>query len=141
MAWWMWVLFGFVLLAVELFTPGGFFVMFFGAGAIVVGLLVLAGLATTPWVEWTVFTVVSVASLLVLRPRLVSRMRVEGREVDTMVGEAGTMLDDVAPGQLGKAELRGSAWNARNVEARPLGRGQRVRVVEVDGLTIMVRGE
>jgi membrane protein implicated in regulation of membrane protease activity len=141
MAWWSWMLVGFALLAVELFTPGGFFVMFFGAGAILVGLLVLAELTTTPWVEWAVFTVASVASLLVLRPRLVSRMRVEGRDVDTMVGEAGTMLSDVGTGQLGKAELRGSAWNARNVGERALRQGDRVRVVQIDGLTIMVRAE
>jgi membrane protein implicated in regulation of membrane protease activity len=141
MAWWMWMLVGFALLAVELFTPGGFFVMFFGAGAIFVGLLAVAGIATTPWVEWAVFIVVSVASLLVVRPRLVSRMRVEGRDVDTIVGEAGTMLGEVGAGQLGKAELRGTAWNARNVGEQPLRRGQRVRVVQVDGLTIMVRAE
>lgn len=141
MAWWMWMLLGFALLALEIFTPGGFFVMFFGAGAILVGLLAVAELVRTPWVEWIVFTVVSVVSLLVLRPRLVSRMRVDGHDVDTMVGEAGTMLDDVAAGQLGKAELRGTAWNARNVEARALRRGERVRIVEVDGLTILVRAE
>jgi len=141
MAWWMWMLLGFALLALELFTPGGFFVMFFGAGAIVVGLLVGARLLTVPWLEWLVFTVVSLVSLLVLRPRLVSRMRVEGRDVDTLVGEAGTMLEDVEAGRLGKAELRGTTWNARNVETRALRRGERVRVVDVDGLTILVRAE
>ena len=34
MAWWIWVLGGLVLLLGEVVTPGGFFVIFFGAGAI-----------------------------------------------------------------------------------------------------------
>ena len=44
MAWWIWVLGGLVLLLAEVLTPGGFFVVFFGAGAILVGALKAAGL-------------------------------------------------------------------------------------------------
>jgi len=43
--------------------------------------------------------------------------------------------------QLGKAELRGTAWTAHNVDARPLVKGQRGRVVRVDGLTLDIRAE
>ena len=44
MTWWMWVALGLVLGAIELATPGGFFVIFFGVGAVIVGLAELAGL-------------------------------------------------------------------------------------------------
>ena len=30
MIWWLWVLLGILLLAIELLTPGGFYVIFFG---------------------------------------------------------------------------------------------------------------
>jgi hypothetical protein len=36
MAWWLWALVGLVLVGVEVVTPGGFFVIFFGVAALVV---------------------------------------------------------------------------------------------------------
>ena len=42
-AWWFWVLLGFLLLFLELVTPTGFFLLFFGVAAVLVGLL-------PPWV-------------------------------------------------------------------------------------------
>jgi len=43
MVWWAWVLGGFFLLLGELLTPGGFFIFFFGVGALVTGALAAAG--------------------------------------------------------------------------------------------------
>ena len=39
---WMWIAMGLVLAAIELATPGGFFIIFFGVGAVGVGLLLFA---------------------------------------------------------------------------------------------------
>jgi membrane protein implicated in regulation of membrane protease activity len=52
MAWWLWLLGGIALLGVEVLTPGGFYVMFFGVGALVVGLLVGLQAGGPPWVQW-----------------------------------------------------------------------------------------
>jgi membrane protein implicated in regulation of membrane protease activity len=61
--------------------------------------------------------------------------------VDQLVGEVGVVLTAMAPGDVGKVELRGSAWNARNVSDGVLGAGVRSRVLRVDGLTLMVGPE
>jgi membrane protein implicated in regulation of membrane protease activity len=37
MDWWIWVVLGLVLLIGEIVTPGGFYLLFFGIGAVVVG--------------------------------------------------------------------------------------------------------
>ena len=37
MGWWLWMLLGFALIVCELTTPGGFFFLFFGLGAVAVG--------------------------------------------------------------------------------------------------------
>jgi inner membrane protein len=42
---------------------------------------------------------------------------------------------------VGKAEMRGTAWNTRNIGDQPLARGQRCRVERVEGLMIFVRAE
>jgi inner membrane protein len=42
---------------------------------------------------------------------------------------------------VGKAEMRGTSWNTRNVSDQTIARGQRCRVERVEGLTIFVRAE
>ena len=44
----MWLAAGFVLLVLELATPSGFFIMFFGVGAILTGVLASVGLLDQP---------------------------------------------------------------------------------------------
>ena len=66
MEWWLWVVLGFGLLGCELLNPGGFFFLFFGLGAIVVGALAGLGVATEAWVQWLLFTVVSLVCLIPL---------------------------------------------------------------------------
>ena len=40
MDWWLWILLGLLLFLAELTTPGGFYILFFGIGAVIVGILV-----------------------------------------------------------------------------------------------------
>ena len=37
MIWWYWMLLGIVLLGAEMVTPGGFYILFFGLAALIVG--------------------------------------------------------------------------------------------------------
>lgn len=142
MPWWVWILLGFALLAGEVLTPGGFYFLFFGIGALVVGLVDWLGLVEAAWLQWLLFSVVSIACLVPLRGRLVRWMQAgEEPRVDLLVGEVAVLLDDLAPGGVGKAELRGSAWTARNGDARALRKGERGRVERVDGLMLWLRGE
>jgi membrane protein implicated in regulation of membrane protease activity len=48
-------------------------------------------------------------------------------------------MDDLQPAGIGKAEMRGSTWNARNVGETVLRRGQRATVEHVEGLVLYVR--
>jgi len=137
----MWVLLGFALMLGEVVTPGGFFFLFFGVGGLVVGLLVWADVGAPPWLQWLLFTVVSVGCLIPLRARLLRRTQGDGRPVDSLVGETAVASEDLAPGQVGKAELRGTAWSARNGGTRAIPRGARCRVVRVDGLMLWIEPE
>lgn len=142
MAWWTWMLLGLGLLLGEALTPGGFFLLFFGVGGLAVGALVWAGLGGPAWLQWLLFTVLSLACLIPLRARLLRRVQAGAAQaVDTLVGETATALEDLGPGQVGKAELRGSSWNARNAGSRPLACGARARVLRVDGLTLWLEAE
>jgi len=143
MAWWIWVLAGLVLLLAEVLTAGGFFVVFFGLGAILVGALKGLGWDGPGWAEWLVFTVLSVVSLALFREPLMRRFNLRGSEkpVDRLEGEAAVVTEEVAPGGYGKAELRGTSWTARSAGDATLARGQRCRVERVEGLTLWLRAE
>ena len=117
MTWWLWAFLGLFLLGSEIVTPGGFYMLFFGIGALVVGALVGLGMIHSEWMSWLLFSVFSVASLVILRPplrRLMTADRGNVSSVDTMGGETAIVLDDLPPGATGKAEYRGSTWNAHN---------------------------
>ncbi|HEU5315329.1 MAG TPA: NfeD family protein [Chloroflexota bacterium] len=143
MEWWLWLVLGVLLLAVELFTPGGFYLLFFGAGALLTGALAASRLPPTSSlsVQIVVFLAVSLAGLLLFRNAVVARFRrrIRGGEVDSLSQGTATALGDIAPGAIGKVELRGANWTARNTGGVPLARGQRCTVERVDGLTLWVR--
>ena len=134
---------GVALAAIELATPGGFFVIFFGVAAFLVGVLDLAGVAEQEWLQWLLFPILALVALRLFRRPLLAklRMRAGPDEVDTLVGESCTALVDTPPGEHGRVELRGSTWNSRNVDAVSLAAGQRCRVVTVEGLTLDIRAE
>jgi membrane protein implicated in regulation of membrane protease activity len=142
MAWWVWIVFGFVLLGGELVTPGGFYVLFFGVSGICVGLITALVPGFPLWGQWLLFTVFAVLSLLVFRRPLLEwfRRRTPSTEVDNLVGETAMPMEDIAVNAVGKAELRGATWNARNVGDKLLARAQRCRVRRVDGLTLDIEG-
>ena len=142
MDWWIWILVGVGLLAVEVVVPGGIILLFFGAAAIVVGAFVLLGIGGPMWFQWAMFSALSVASLLTLRGPILRKINVadDGAEdVDSLVGMRVVASEDIVPGAEGKAELRGTPWGAQNVGTEPLARGEDGVVVRVDGLKLYIR--
>lgn len=144
MTWWYWLLIGFGLLGTEILTPGGFYLLFFGLAALVVGVLVGLGMEEPIWLQWLLFSGLSIGSLLLFRGPLLARMQSVERgtpEVDSLVGERAICLEDLSPGGIGKAELRGSTWTARNAGQASLAKGQRGRVERVEGLTLWIKSD
>lgn len=138
----MWVAGGVALMVFELATPSGFFVMFFGLGALTVGVVTRLGLANPIWIQWLLFTASSVIYLLLFRGRLRRRMlQTPGVAVDTLVGELATPRERILPGEVGRVELRGTTWDARNISSQGIEPGRRCRVTEVDGLLLLVKPE
>ncbi len=142
MEWWIWILLGLLLLLAELLTPGGFYIIFFGIGAVVVGVLAGFNAAGPLWFQFILFSILSVLTLWLFREKLLQLTQGERREnVDSLVGETAVATEEIHLNDVGKAELRGTSWNARNVGDKPLTRGQRCIVERVEGLTIFVRAE
>ncbi|MCC7007646.1 MAG: NfeD family protein [Acidobacteria bacterium] len=143
MLWWHWLLLGLALMVGEIATPGGFYLIFFGIAAVVIGLLAGLGTAGPLWLQIFGFSLLSVLLLVLFRKRLLGTLQPDskGRPIDQLVGEVGVAEEYLAPGQVGRVELRGAAWSARNLGVIALTRGTRVRVIAVDGLMLHVEPE
>ncbi len=143
MPWWAWLLVGFLLLGGELLTPGGFWLLFFGLGAMAVGLLDLFGFVLPAWGQWLLFTGLSIGATLTFRKPLLDRLqkKMPAPQGDELAGEIATPVEKIAPDGVGKVELRGTSWNARNISPRPLAAGERCRVVRVEGLQLLIEPE
>ena len=118
MVWWYWMVLGLALLGAEMTTPGGFYILFFGLSALVVGTLAGLDMVEADWLQWLLFSMIAVGSLLIFRGPLLSRLRDNRRghaDIDSMVGEVAIPLEALAVGATGKAELRGTTWSAKNV--------------------------
>jgi membrane protein implicated in regulation of membrane protease activity len=133
---------GLLLLLGELVTPGGFYIIFFGVGALIVGVLAGFNAAGPLWFQFILFSVLSVVALWLFREKLL-RLTQGGprKNVDSFIGETAVVAEDIAVNSIGKAEMRGTSWSARNVGDKPLARGERCKVERVEGLTLMVRAE
>lgn len=135
------MLLGLVLLILEVQTFGNFYLMFFGLGGLLVGLLVAIGVAEADWLQWLLFSVLSVVTLVLFRQPIVKRLSSAGPKVDSLVGEVAVVSAEIPAGGVGKAELRGSMWSARNGGPAPLKKNERCRVERVEGLTLWIRPE
>lgn len=144
MIWWYWMLAGLVFLGVEMATPGGFYILFFGLAALIVGSLTGLGFAQAEWLQWLLFSGLAILSLLVFRGPLLAWIKTQDKEmptVDSMMGESAVPIEDLAPGGTGKAELRGTMWTAHNAGPALLKKNQRCKVERVEGLTLWIIAE
>ena len=143
-AYWYWLVFGMVLMLLELIVPS-FTIFWFGLGAIVVGLLLLPapGLDLT-WqiLAWVIASCAfAVFWFRILKPRMVDRTKA-GIAREAVVGETGMVIR--TPEGSGRGELRfavpilgADSWPF--ICADEVAVGDRVMVQDVSGNTMMVK--
>ncbi|MGZ6995152.1 MAG: NfeD family protein, partial [Acidimicrobiia bacterium] len=114
-----------------------------GTVLLVVGSLFLYGGSSRLDVPWWVLVlmIVSTVAFMVGAMPVAVRSRFStptiGRE--GFIGELGDAAVDVAPD--GVVVVRGARWRARTNRATPIRSGDRIRVIEVDGLVLEVEPE
>ena len=141
MQWWTWLVIGILLLATELLAiDAQFYLVFLGAGALVVGLTMLIGIGLPEWLQWVTFAVVSLIFMVTIRRKLYEMLRSSPVRLGSeAVGQTVRILNELAPGGSCRAEFQGTTWNAVNVDDVTLPAGSNARIELVDGLTLHVR--
>ena len=128
----------------ELLTPGGFYLIFFGVGALAVGAIRLVGFGPSFLVEGLLFVVISILALALFRRPLMERFRTQltpQPPVDTFIGEAALAVEEIPANGIGKVELRGTTWSAQNIGPETIPKSARCLVERVEGLMFIVRAQ
>jgi membrane protein implicated in regulation of membrane protease activity len=113
--------------------------MFVGSAAILVGLVTLV-LPLAEWLQWALFALLAIASMVTFRSRIYQRLR--GATPAPATGPQGGLITlpvALGAGDSCQAEYGGSYWTVRNDSDTPLPSGSRVRIVSVQHLTLLVR--
>lgn len=138
MAWWGWMIFGALLLGAELLgVDAAFYLVFIGIAAVITGLIEVAGAGLDAWVQWILFSVISLVLMVLFRKKVYVKLRGDGVGYETgPAGEIVTIEQALAPGQAGRMAYRGTDWTIVNDSDQTFEPGQRVRISRVDGLTL-----
>lgn len=133
-----WLILGVGLLILEVMTPG-LVSLFFGMAALTVALV--SGLFHVPQVlQWLLFSVLSVGYILLLRKTLKKVFKgdkeVSDRVNDEFTGRLAVVVIPVASNKPGRVEVNGCTWIAE--ADSPLEKGQSVRILKKDNLTLKV---
>lgn len=140
--WWHWVVLGIVLMLLELAVPS-FFLVWFGLGALIVGVLTVFS-PSAPFafqiLAWTACSLVFLALWFrVFKPNLYKSRA--GMARGSLIGEVGLVTRDIRPYERGQIRLQKpilgeEVWESvAEIEIRV---GERVRVLEVEGNTLKV---
>lgn len=144
-AWIIWLVLAAIFIGAEVLTPG-FFLLWFGIGALAAMLLALLGI-TSMAAQLITFLLVSVALLVASRTifekfliRYSPGVQLKSG-VETMIGQVGTVVEG-SRGALneGAVKVYGSVWTALPCEGeKPLVEGESVSVERIEGNTVYVR--
>jgi membrane protein implicated in regulation of membrane protease activity len=145
LAWVIWLIIAAIFVVAEVLTPG-FFLLWFGVGALAAAIMALLGVGSLA-AQTLVFLVVSVALVIASRtilerffdrPADMNRFRTG---IETIIGQVGTVVES-SRGALneGAVSVYGSVWTAFPSEGeRPLQEGDSVAVERIEGNAIYVR--
>jgi membrane protein implicated in regulation of membrane protease activity len=137
--WWIWLIIAAVFVIGEIFTAG-FFLLWFGIGALLAGIAALAGLSS-PW-QWGIFVVVSLVLFMVSRrfAERFTKKQPPGIGADRFVGKRGVVLDAIDNDQnVGRIRVEKDEWRADSETGEVIPMGTRIEVVRVQGAHAVVK--
>jgi membrane protein implicated in regulation of membrane protease activity len=140
--WWHWIVLGIALVLLELAVPA-FFLVWFGAAALIVGIVLLAVPALG--FEWQILVWVAFSLALVwlwfkvFKPGFFKTRA--GMSRGAVVGEIGLVTRDIRPFEKGQIRFQKPVQGSETWEAlaeEEIRTGERVRVLDVEGNTLKV---
>lgn len=136
---WLWVIILVGTLIVEVITFGNLVSVWFSIGALAAYFAYLMGLSFP--VQLAVFIVVSILSLLAIRPLAANYFRgnIVATNADRIIGQHTTLVKAVKSNEWGEVNVYGTVWSVAELSNRPLDAGTVVEVVAIEGAKLIVK--
>jgi membrane protein implicated in regulation of membrane protease activity len=136
---WLWVIILVGTLIVEVVTFGNLISVWFSIGALAAYFAFLVGLGFP--IQLTVFMVVSILSLLAVRPLAANYFRgnIVATNADRIIGQHTTLVKAVKSNEWGEVNVYGTVWSVAELNNRPLDIGTVVEVVAIEGAKLIVK--
>lgn len=140
LVWWHWIVLGLALGLAELAIPS-FFIIWFGLGALLVGVVLLVAPDTGFNAQILIWTIASAALTTLWFKVFRSRDKTRSGQAAEVIGEIGVLVRAVEPFQKGEVRFQkpvmgSEIWPCLADEA--IAAGERVRVLAVDGQLLKV---
>lgn len=135
----IWCIVGIAAFALECVTAGNLISIWLCAGAIAAA--VVAACQVELWIQVVVFLVVSLLTVLVIRPVAVKYLRgnVIATNTDRLIGKTGFVTQEITAGHWGEVKVDGTAWSAVEVDGNAVAVGETVRIAAIEGAKLIVR--
>ena len=139
--WWTWIVGGIILILAELAIPS-FFIVWFGLGALLVGLLALAFdlSLTAQLATWTLASLAMVVLWFKVFKQSFQKT-LAGTADGNVIGQVGLLVSAVAPFERGKVRFQGPLLGSEEwgcMADTPIAAGERVKVLSVEGSFLKV---
>ena len=136
--WVYWVAAGVILIIAEILTPGTFFFVCLGLGALLAGIGTL--FTEIWWVSWLVFVILSVLLVLGSRPlvrRLEKKVSAKRTTIDALLDKEARVVETIEPEKMGMVVVEGEKWRAEAKER--IASGAKAKIREVKGTHLVVQ--
>lgn len=123
----------------EIITPTALVSVWFIFGAI--GACIASLLHVSLLIQVVIFVVLSILCLVLLRPvatRYFYKHKV-ATNVDRLIGESALVIKDITKDSWGQVSVQGSIWHAISEHKDCILKGERVKVIAIDGVKLIVR--
>lgn len=134
----VWILLLILFVVVEAITAQLTTIWFaFGAVAALISYMFNAPI----WLQWVIFTVVSLIALIATRPlvKKITGKKKERTNADMVIGKDGIVEETIDNASAkGTVKVNGNFWTARSLSGEIIEKGSTVRVSKIDGVKIIV---
>ena len=133
----MWLGLALILFIIEAATVG-MVCMWFGIGAIIS--MLCSYFITNIYIQWTIFIVVSVIMLVLLRPLAKKAMsnNAESTNVSALIGKTAFLTEEINEESYGRVKFGDISWIAVSSQGETIKKGEKVKVVLVKGNKLVV---
>lgn len=139
MSWvWIWLIVAVVMAVIELMTPSALVCIWFTLGASIAMLLAFFRFSLP--IQIIGFLIVSILAMAIVRPVASRYLRgnIVPTNADRMIGQIGTVTKSIQEDQWGEVYVLSTYWSAVSKNNEPIDKGQKVKVLAIEGAKLIV---